>query len=130
MHTNSAAQTIDRIIDVFPEGSKPQIRTQLALVLTAVVSQRLVPTRNGDRIPAVEVLVVNSAVRNMIREEKIFMIDNVIQTGSDLGMISLEMSLARLVKSGQIEETVAMEYAMRPEELQSNLRMVARVKNG
>jgi len=130
LHTNSAAQTIDRIIDVFPEGSKPQIRTQLALVLTAVVSQRLVPTRNGDRIPAVEVLVVNSAVRNMIREEKIFMIDNVIQTGSDLGMISLEMSLARLVKSGQIEETVAMEYAMRPEELQSNLRMVARVKNG
>jgi len=130
LHTNSAAQTIDRVIDVFPEGSKAQIRTQLALVLTAVVSQRLVPTRNGDRIPAVEVLVVNSAVRNMIREEKIFMIDNVIQTGSDLGMISLEMSLARLVKSGQIEETVAMEYAMRPEELQSNLRMVARVKNG
>lgn len=130
LHTNSAAQSIDRIIDVFPEGSKPQIRTQLALVLTAIMSQRLVPTKNGGRVPAVEVLVVNSAVANMIREGKIFMIDNVIQTGSDLGMISLEMSLAQLVKSGQVDERIAMEYALRPKELQDNLRMISGTKNG
>jgi twitching motility protein PilT len=130
LHTNSSAQSIDRIIDVFPEGSKTQIRTQLASVLTVVISQRLVPTKGGDRIPAVEVLVANSAVRNMIREQKTFMVDNAIQTGADLGMMSMEMSLAKLVKSGQIDETVAMEFALRPLELQSNLRMVKMAKNG
>jgi len=129
LHTNSASQTIDRIIDVFPEGSKSQIRTQLASVLMAVISQRLVPTKNGGRAPAVEILVVTSAVRNMIREGKTFMIDNVIQTGSDLGMVSLEMSLAKLVRNNQIEEAVAMEYALKPLELQSNLRMKT-VENG
>lgn len=122
LHTNSAAQSIDRIVDVFPEGTKPQIRMQLASVLSAVVSQRLVPTINGERIPALEILTACTATANTIREAKTFMIDNIIQTGSDLGMVSLEMSLARLVKKGIVAEDVAMSYALRPSDLQNNLR--------
>jgi len=129
LHTNSAAQTVDRIIDVFPEGSKAQIRTQLSTVLTAVVSQRLIPSVDGSRIPAMEILVANNAVKNIIREGKTFMIDNVIQTGSDLGMVSMETSLAKLVKQGLITEEVAMSYATKPLELQSSLRSI-RLKNG
>lgn len=129
LHTNSASQTIDRIIDVFPEGSKAQIRTQLASVLTAVISQRLVPAKNGGRVPAAEVLVVTPAIRNIIREGKTFMIDNAVQTGGDLGMTSLELSLAKLVINNQIDEAVAMEYTLKPQELQSNLRMKT-MKNG
>lgn len=129
LHTNSASQTIDRIIDVFPEGSKAQIRTQLSTVLTAVVSQRLLPAVSGGRVPAMEVLVANNAVKNIIREGKTFMIDNVIQTGSDIGMVSMEMYLAKLIKQGKITEEVAMEYSIRPAELQSSLRAM-RLKNG
>jgi len=122
LHTNSAAQSIDRIIDVFPEGSKEQIRVQLASVITAVVSQRLIPGIDGGRIPAFEILVATPAVRNIVREGKNYMIDNVIQTGSDLGMITLEQSLAMLVKTGRVLEEVAMSYSLRPEELQTRLR--------
>lgn len=129
LHTNSAAQTIDRIIDVFPEGTKPQIRIQLASVLSAVVSQRLVPAINGGRVPALEILTASAATANTIREGKTFMIDNIIQTGMDLGMISLEMSLARLVKNGLISEEMALKYALKPVDLQSSLRSL-RLNNG
>lgn len=122
LHTNSAAQTIDRVIDVFPEGSKGQIRQQLATVLTAVVSQRLVPTVDGSRIPATEILIATPAVRNSIRESKTFMVDTIIQTSADVGMVSLETSLASLVKQGKISEEVAVSYSLRPAELQSRLR--------
>lgn len=122
LHTNSCAQTVDRIIDVFPEGSKDQIRVQFASVMTAIVSQRLVPGIDGGRVPAFEILVVNSAVRNAIREGKTFMLDNVIQTGSDLGMVGLETSLARLVHAGRVSEEVAMSYSLRPSEFQAKLR--------
>lgn len=122
LHTNSASQTVDRIVDVFPEGAKAQVRVQLASVLTAVISQRLVPTINGGRVPAFEILIATPAVKNAIREGKSFMIDNVIQTSADLGMVSLEASLAGLVKQGLVEESVAMSYALRPGELQSSLR--------
>jgi twitching motility protein PilT len=122
LHTNSAAQTIDRIIDVFPEGSKPQIRLQLASVLSAVISQRLVPSINGGRVPAVEILTASNATANTIREAKTFMIDNIIQTGVDLGMMSLEMSLASLVKKGLITEETAMSYSLKPTEMQASLR--------
>lgn len=130
LHTNSAAQTIDRIVDVFPEGAKPQIRIQLASVLSAVISQRLVPAINGGRVPAVEILTASPATSNTIREGKTFMIDNIIQTGVDLGMMSLETSLARLVKKGLIAEEVAMSYALKPVELQSNLRNLRLNNNG
>jgi twitching motility protein PilT len=122
LHTNSASQTIDRIVDVFPEGSKDQIRVQLASVLTAVVSQRLIPAINGGRVPAFEILMATPAVKNAIREGKSFMVDNIIQTSADVGMIGLETSLANLVRQGIVAEDVAMSYALRPGELQSSLR--------
>lgn len=122
LHTNSASQTIDRIIDVFPEMSKGQIRIQLASVLTAVVSQRLIPTIDGGRVPAAEILVATPAVKNSIREGKSYMVDTIIQTSADVGMLSLESSLAYLVKQGKITEEVAISYALKPLELQNRLR--------
>jgi twitching motility protein PilT len=122
LHTNSAAQTIDRVIDVFPEGTKAQVRMQLASVLTAIVSQRLIPTVDGKRYPVFEILIANGAVKNSIREGKTFMIDNIIQTSAEVGMVSLETSLARLVKEGRIAEEVALNYCLRPSELQGRLR--------
>jgi len=122
LHTNSASQSIDRIVDVFPEGTKSQVRTQLASVISAVVSQRLVPTLAGGRVPALEIMMATSAVKNIIREGKTFMIDNVIQTSADLGMISLETSLARLVHQGTVSEEVAMSFALRPSDFQNKLR--------
>lgn len=122
LHTNSAAQTIDRIIDVFPEGSKEQIRIQLASVITAIISQRLVPTIDGGRIPAFEILIATPAVRNLIREGKTHMIDNVIQTSADVGMVSLDTYLAKLVLQGRISEEVALGYCLNLVELQTRLR--------
>lgn len=122
LHTNSAAQTIDRIIDVFPTTGKDQIRVQLASVLTAVISQRLVPAVNGGRVPAFETLMVTPAVRNVIREGKTFMIDNIIQTSADLGMIGLESYLAKLVQQGKISEEVALNYSTNPLDFQNQLR--------
>jgi len=124
LHTNSATQTIDRIVDVFPEGMRQQVRVQLASVLTAVVSQRLVPMVDGGRVPAAEVMITTSAIRNMVREGKNFMIDNAIQTGGDNGMMSLEMSLAGLVKAGKISEETAMSFCLHPMEFQGLLRRI------
>lgn len=124
LHTNSASQTIDRIVDVFPEGSKEQIRVQLASVITAVASQRLVPAIDGGRVPVFEILLATPAVKNTIREGKSFMIDNIIQTSADMGMVSMETSLARLVKQGKVSEEVAMNYSLRPSELQNVLRNI------
>lgn len=127
LHTNSAAQTVDRIIDVFPEGSKGQIRAQLAEVLTAIVSQRLIPTVEGKRVLACEVLVANSAVRNSIREGKTFMVDNIIQTSAEQGMVGMESYLAGLVRKGIVAEEVALKYSFRPAELQQQLRAIRSV---
>ncbi|MDD2483182.1 MAG: type IV pilus twitching motility protein PilT [Candidatus Shapirobacteria bacterium] len=122
LHTNSAAQTIDRIIDVFPSDAKDQIRVQLSTVITAIVSQRLVPAIDGGRIPVFEILIATPAVRNVIREGKSFMIDNIIQTSSDIGMISFDAYMAKLVLDGKVSEEVAMSYSTNPVELQSKLR--------
>ncbi len=116
LHTNSAAQTIDRIVDVFPANQQTQIRLQLASTLEGVISQRLIPQIGGGRIPAVEILLGTDAVKNTIREGKTHLIDNIIQTSKDLGMESLEGSLAKLVKSGKVSLEVAANYALRPEE--------------
>jgi twitching motility protein PilT len=124
LHTNSASQTVDRIIDVFPEGSKEQIKVQLANVVTAIVSQRLMPARDGGRMPVFEIMMATPAVRNAIREGKSFMLDNIIQTSADAGMVGLETSLARLIRQGLVTEEVAMSYSLRPDELQSNLRSI------
>lgn len=124
LHTNSAAQTIDRIIDSFPDEAKNQVRQQLSNVMTAVVSQRLLPKTDGGRVAAFEVLMVNSAVRNVIREEKIFMIDNIIQTSADAGMIAMDRSLAVLVRKGLVAEEEAVKYSSKPSEFEANLRGV------
>ncbi len=112
LHTNSASETIDRIIDAFGKGIKDQVRTQLANTLRAVVSQRLIRTNENNLVPAVEILLSNSAVRNSIRENKTTMIDNIIQTSSDVGMVPLERSLTDWVKKGLVEKEVARSYAL------------------
>jgi twitching motility protein PilT len=117
LHTNSAAQTIDRIIDVFPEHQQAQVRMQLSNTLEVVMAQRLIPAKAGGRIPATEVLLATPAVRNTIREGKTHQIDNIIQTSGELGMMSLESSLAAWVKSDQLDLTVAQQYAWRPDEV-------------
>ena len=117
LHTNSAAQSIDRVVDVFPEHQQAQVRMQLANTLEAVLSQRLLPSLEGGRVPAMEVLVATSAVKTAIREGKSHLINNVIQTSVELGMKTLEMDLADLVKGGKISLEVARAFALRPEEL-------------
>lgn len=115
LHTNSASQSIDRIIDVFPQNQQPQVRLQMAEVMEAVISQRLVPTITPGRTLAAEILLKTPALGSMIREGKSFMIDNLIQTSAELGMVSLESSLAALVRAGKISYEVAQAYALRPE---------------
>lgn len=122
LHTNSAAQSIDRIIDVFPEIQQPQIRLQLAATLEAIISQRLIPTIAPGRVLATEIMLATPATRNLIREGKTHLIDNVIETQAELGMRILEVSLAELVKSGKITEDIALRYALRPALLSKLLR--------
>lgn len=112
LHTNSAAQSIDRIIDVFPAHQQPQIRAQLANVLAGICSQRLVPKIDGGRVAVTEILVANSAVRAIIREGKTHQLDMAIQTGVDQGMQTMDRELARLVKAGTISFDTAHEYAV------------------
>lgn len=115
LHTNSAAQTIDRIIDVFPQNQQPQIRIQLAAVIEAIISQRLVPTINPGRVLAAELLYGTPALRSIIREGKTHLIDNMIQTSAETGMIGLENALAQLVRQGAITIEVAQNYALNPQ---------------
>ncbi len=122
LHTNSASQTIDRIVDVFPEHQQSQIRLQLASVIEGVVSQRLIPAVAGGRVAVAEIMTATSAVRTTIREGKTHLIDNVIQTSAELGMTTLEMALAQAVNEGKISVEVASSYAVRPEELQRILK--------
>lgn len=117
LHTNNAAQTIDRIIDSFPAGQQGQVRSQLAATLVGVVSQRLIPKIEGGRAPATEVMIANAAVRNLIREDKVFQIDLVIETSLESGMISLNRSLADLVRRKEISLENAEIYSLNPSEL-------------
>jgi len=122
LHTNDCPQTIDRIIDVFPARQQNQVRTQLAGSLLGVVSQRLIPKVDGGRVPAIEIMIKNHAVENLIREGKAYQIDNVIETSADQGMISMDKSLANLVKQGIISMDDAMHYAKDRRNFQSLLR--------
>jgi len=118
LHTNSGPETIDRIIDIFPQHQQNQIRQQVASVLKAILAQRLIVTADGKRrIPAVEVLVRNSAVANLIREGKTHQIDSIMQTSSGEGMMMLEAHLASLISSGVLTYEEAYKRAIRPEEL-------------
>lgn len=118
LHTNSGPETVDRIIDIFPQHQQNQVRQQVAAVLRAVLAQRLIVTADGTkRVPAVEVLVKNGAVANLIREGKTHQLDSIIQTGSAEGMMLLENHLASLVSSGVLTYQEAVKRAIRPEEL-------------
>lgn len=112
LHTNNASQTIDRIIDSFPSGQQNQIRMQLSGSLLGIVSQRLIPRIDSGRVPALEILIANTAVRNLIREGKSHQLDLVIDTGSNIGMVSLNKSLAGLVKSHEISLESAQTYSL------------------
>jgi twitching motility protein PilT len=123
LHTSSASQTIDRIIDVFPASQQNQIRQQLAASLQAVISQRLVPVTSGGRMAATEIMVAIPAIRNLIREEKIFQIDNIIQTSAEHGMMLMESSLMGMVQRGAISKETALAYSFRPQEMKRLLGM-------
>jgi twitching motility protein PilT len=118
LHTNDAAQTINRIVDSFPGSQQSQIRVQLASSLIAIFSQRLLPRIAGGLVPAYELLINNSAVSNLIRENRIHEIPSVIETGLEQGMIDMNRSLARLVQNGEITVETAFTYASNPKGLE------------
>jgi len=117
LHTNSASQTIDRIVDVFPEKEQQQIRGQLSLSLEAVISQRLVPSLDSARVAVAEILLATPAVRSLIRDGKSHMLTNVMQTSTDVGMRTLDMALVEAYRVGKISLTIARDYALNSEEL-------------
>jgi twitching motility protein PilT len=122
LHTNSAAQSIERIVDGFPPHQQSQIRYQLAGSLTGVISQRLIPTIDGGRVCVAEVLIVNGAVRNLIREGKTHQIASAMHSGLKEGMVIFDMHLAELVKNRRVHREVALGYAMDPASFESRLR--------
>jgi twitching motility protein PilT len=122
LHTNSASQSIDRMIDVFPPHQQAQIRAQLANILMAICSQRLIPLIGGGRIAAAEILIANPAVRNIIREGKTHQLEAVIQTGAEFGMQSMDHTLVSLIKSGTVSYDEARNYAVDLDELDRLMR--------
>jgi twitching motility protein PilT len=122
LHTNSAAQSIDRMIDVFPPHQQPQIRAQLSNILQAICSQRLIPAIGGGRVASAEVLIATPAVRNIIREGKSHQLDAVIQTGAEYGMQSMDKTLVNLVHNGIITYEEARNVAVDLEELDRLMR--------
>lgn len=122
LHTNSAAQSIDRMIDVFPPHQQPQIRSQLSNILMAICSQRLIPSIGGGRVAAAEILIGTPAVRNIIREGKSHQLDAVIQTGAEFGMQSMDKTLVNLIHNGTITYDEARNFAVDLEELDRLMR--------
>jgi twitching motility protein PilT len=118
LHTQDASSTVDRLIDVFPAAQQGQIRTQIAGSLQGVVTQALIPTADGQgRVPAVEILFPDDAVRNLIRQAKVEQVYSIMQTGTARGMMTLEQSLAELVLRGVIDQEVALARSSRPDQL-------------
>lgn len=117
LHTNSAAQSIDRMVDVFPAHQQPQIRSQLSNILMAICSQRLVPAIGGGRVVAAEIMIANSAVRSLIRDGKTHQLDTVIQTGAEQGMQTMDRTLVKMVQNGTITYDTAREFAVNLSEL-------------
>lgn len=117
LHTTGGASTVDRIVDAFPSTQQRQIRLQLAMVLKAVVSQQLVPATDGGVVAAFEVMVANTAIRNLIREEKTHQIDSVIASSGAEGMVSMDTSLYELARAGKITQETALQYSNHHEAL-------------
>lgn len=123
LHTNGAAKTIDRVIDVFPPHQQQQIRVQLASVIQAIVSQQLLPRSDGKgRVGAYEIMIATPAIRNLIREDKIHQIDTSIQTGAKLQMQTMDSSLIDLYTRGLILKDVALTQAINPEDMKKYVR--------
>ncbi len=121
LHTTGAANTIDRIVDVFPPDGQQQIRVQLSMVLQAVISQQLLKTTDGRQVPAFETMFLNNAIRNMIRENKIHQIDNVISTSMSEGMISMNNSLLKLLREQKIDRETCINFSSDPEQMRMRL---------
>lgn len=121
LHTKGAVNTIDRVIDTFPGAQQGQVRIQLSTVLHTVVSQQLLPDKNGGLVPAYEIMHMNSAIRSMIRDSKNYQIDNAIAAGGGDGMISMDQSILTLYKEGIITLETALDYAENPEQLRRRL---------
>jgi twitching motility protein PilT len=123
LHTIGAANTIDRIIDAFPASQQHQISIQLASVLQAVISQKLLPSTSGSMIPAFEIMVLNPAIRNLIREGKVHQIDGIIYTSAADNMISMDTSIFNLCKAGLIDKHTAISEAVNPDMMQKRLNL-------
>ncbi|MBQ0013783.1 MAG: PilT/PilU family type 4a pilus ATPase [Oscillospiraceae bacterium] len=123
LHTVGAANTIDRVIDVFPPNQQQQIRVQLAQLLQCVVSQQLIPTVDGSLVPAFEVMNLNSAIRNMIRESKVHQIDSIIATSAAEGMVAMDSSIFDLYDQGIISEMNAIKFASNADLLKKKMQM-------
>jgi len=123
LHTNSASQTVDRIIDIFPADQQDQVRTQLAFTLKGVISQRLLIRREGGRIPACEIMTATPAVTNIIREKRTHELDMVIATSSQAGMISLNSAFKNLILQKEITFEEALKYSLDPKDLRLRLKM-------
>ena len=117
LHTNSAAQAVDRIVDVFPDEQQDQIKLQLSNVLEAVFSQRLIKGIDGKRVVAYEIMLGTTAIKTTIREGKTHQIDSILQTSSEAGMSTLEHSLANLVRQGKLSLETAQSWSLRPDQL-------------
>lgn len=124
LHTVGAANTIDRIIDSFPPNQQQQVRAQLSMVMQAVVSQQLIPTVDGNVVPAFEIMFFNSAIRNLIREAKIHQIDNIIATSQEEGMMTMDNSLLKLYKDGVISRENAVIYSSNGELMEKKLARI------
>jgi twitching motility protein PilT len=122
LHTNSAAQSIDRIVDVFPDEQQAQVRLQLSNTIEAVFSQRLVSAVGKGRAVAYEVMLGTTAIKTSIRDGKTHQIESILETSKEAGMFTLEMSLAELVKAGRVTLEVAESWSLRPEELMRLVR--------
>ena len=121
LHTKGAVNTIDRIVDSFPSTQQAQIRTQLSAVLRTVVSQQMLPDKNGGLIPAFEIMHTTSAIRSLIRDNKCYQIDNAIASGAAEGMISMDQSILALYRAGHITKETALDYSDHPEQLKRQL---------
>lgn len=123
LHTVGAASTIDRIIDVFPANQQQQIRVQLAMVLQTVISQQLVPTVDGELLPVFEIMHLNNAVRNMVRESKVHQLDALIAASSGEGMVTMDGSILELVKQQRISKETAIKYATNTELMEKRMAL-------
>jgi twitching motility protein PilT len=121
LHTTGAANTVDRILDIFPPNQQHQIRIQLSMVLRAVVSQQLIPSVDGGLVPAFEVMLLTPAIRNMIRESKVHQIDTAIFAGAAMGMTTMDQSIFKLYQAGRIPTDAALQYSVNLEEMKRKL---------